>query len=230
MLHTHGGVMRDYKAPFLMDEPSMPIIAIPTTSGTGSEATKVTIITDSATDEKMLCVGVAYLPIAAILDYELTLTKPFRLTADTGIDAVCHAMEAFVSAKANPFADGLALSAMEKLGGALYTACHQPSDAVAREAMLLGSCQAGMAFSNSSVTLIHGMSRPLGARFHIPHGAACPAAPSCRQPCRRACATYAAVPDRRHVQRNADANMYRLWRGRSGQAVRHGCTHAGAVR
>ena len=109
--------MRDYKAPFLMDEPSMPIIAIPTTSGTGSEATKVTIITDSATDEKMLCVGVAYLPVAAILDYELTLTKPFRLTADTGIDAVCHAMEAFVSAKANPFADGLALSAMEKLGG-----------------------------------------------------------------------------------------------------------------
>ena len=116
------------------------------------------------------CVGVAYLPIAAILDYELTLTKPFRLTADTGIDAICHAMEAYVSAKHNPLADGFAISAMHKLGGSLYTACESPNDAAAREAMLLGSCQAGMAFSNASVTLIHGMSRPLGALFHIPHG------------------------------------------------------------
>jgi len=170
MLHAHGGKMRDYKAPYMMDDPGLPVIAIPTTAGTGSEATRVTIVTDSETDEKMLCMGLAYLPVAAILDYELTLTKPFRLTADTGIDAMCHAMEAFVSAKANPFADGLALSAMDKLGKSLYTACHQPADAAAREAMLLGSCQAGMAFSNASVTLIHGMSRPLGARFHIPHG------------------------------------------------------------
>ena len=112
----------------------------------------------------------AYLPIAAILDYELTLTKPFRLTADTGIDAICHAVEAYVSAKHNPLADGFAIAAMQKLGGSLYTACESPNDASAREAMLLGSCQAGMAFSNASVTLIHGMSRPLGALFHIPHG------------------------------------------------------------
>jgi len=169
-LQTHGGKMRDYKAPFIMDTPSLPIVAIPTTAGTGSEATKFTIITDSETDEKMLCIGLGYLPIAAILDYELTLTKPFRLTADTGIDAMCHAMEAFVSAKRNPFSDGLAISAMNKLGGALYTACHTSDDAAAREQMLIGSCEAGMAFSNSSVTLIHGMSRPLGAAFHIPHG------------------------------------------------------------
>merc|ERR1719473_1749791 len=112
-----------------MDMPSVPIVAIPTTSGTGSEATKYTIITDSETDEKMLCIGLAYLPVAAILDYELTLTKPFRLTADTGIDAMCHAMEAYVSAKANPFSDGLAASAMGKLGAHLRTACHQPTDA-----------------------------------------------------------------------------------------------------
>jgi len=114
--------------------------------------------------------GLAYLPLAAVLDHELTLTKPFRLTADTGIDAVCHAMEAYVSAKRNPFSDGLALSAMQKLGSSLHTACHEPTNAVARERMLLGSCEAGIAFSNSSVTLIHGMSRPLGAAFHIPHG------------------------------------------------------------
>lgn len=115
VLHTHGGQMREYKAPFIMSQPSLPIVAIPTTAGTGSEATKFTVITDSETDEKMLCIGLSYLPIAAILDYELTLTKPFRLTADTGIDAICHAMEAYVSAKANPFSDGLARSAMRKL-------------------------------------------------------------------------------------------------------------------
>jgi len=170
VLYKQGGRMRDYKAPYQNDGASLPIVAIPTTAGTGSEATKFTIVTDSETQEKMLCVGVAYLPIAAILDYELTLTKPFRLTDDTGIDAICHAMEAYVSAKHNPLADGFAISAMQKLGGSLYTACHSPSDAAAREAMLLGSCQAGMAFSNASVTLIHGMSRPLGALFHIPHG------------------------------------------------------------
>jgi len=169
-LRAHGGRMRDYKAPFTLDKPSLPIIAIPTTAGTGSEATKFTVITDSETDEKMLCIGLAYLPIAAILDYELTLTKPLRLTADTGIDAMCHAMEAYVSAKANPFSDGMAAAAMAKLGKSLYTSCRAPSDATAREQMLLGSCEAGIAFSNSSVTLIHGMSRPLGANFHIPHG------------------------------------------------------------
>jgi len=169
-LHTHGGIMRDYKAPFMMDEATLPIIAIPTTAGTGSEATKFTIITDSETQEKMLCIGLAYLPMAAILDYELTLTKPYRLTADTGIDAMCHAMEAFVSAKRNPMADGYALAALKKLGGSLYAACEDPNDGQAREQMLIGSCEAGMAFSNSSVTLIHGMSRPLGANFHIPHG------------------------------------------------------------
>jgi len=170
VLYSHGGKMRDYKAPFMNDTPSLPLLAIPTTAGTGSEVTKVTIVTDSETNEKMLCMGLAYLPIAAILDYELTLTKPFRLTADTGIDAMCHAMEAFVSARRNPIADGFAISAMEKLGKSLQTACFNPHDATAREEMLLGSCQAGMAFSNSSVTLIHGMSRPLGAAFHIPHG------------------------------------------------------------
>lgn len=170
MLHTHGGQMRDYKAPMVNDTPSLPIIAIPTTAGTGSEATKFTVITDSDTDEKMLCIGLAYLPIAAILDYELTLTKPFRLTADTGIDAMCHAMEAYVSSKNNVFADGWALSAMGRIGQSLHTACHSPSDPHARESMLLGSFEAGMSFSNSSVTLIHGMSRPLGAAFHIPHG------------------------------------------------------------
>merc|ERR1719272_27962 len=102
VLYKQGGRMRDYKAPYQNDGASLPIVAIPTTAGTGSEATKFTIVTDSETQEKMLCVGVAYLPIAAILDYELTLTKPFRLTADTGIDAICHAMEATLTLTLTP--------------------------------------------------------------------------------------------------------------------------------
>lgn len=84
VLFAHKGKMRDYKAPFVLDKPSLPIVAIPTTSGTGSEVTRFTIITDSESGEKMLCIGLAYLPIAAVLDYELTLSMPWRLTADTG--------------------------------------------------------------------------------------------------------------------------------------------------
>lgn len=170
VLFTHKGQMRDYKAPLTLDTPSLPIFAIPTTSGTGSEATKFTIITDSETGEKMLCIGLAYLPFAVVLDYELTLSMPFRLTADTGIDAMCHALEAYVSAKRNPYSNSVALSAMAKISENIRTACHEPTNKHAREMMMLGSCEAGMAFSNSSVTLIHGMSRPLGAQFHVPHG------------------------------------------------------------
>ena len=90
VLATHGGRMRDYKSPRLFDEASMPLVCIPTTAGTGSEVTRFTIITDSQTDEKMLCAGMAYLPLAAVLDYELTLTAGYRLTADSGIDAFCR--------------------------------------------------------------------------------------------------------------------------------------------
>eukprot|EP00940_MAST-03C_sp_MAST-3C-sp2_P002893 g2893.t1 len=170
VLHTHGGKMSDYKAPFSMDEETIPLIAIPTTAGTGSEATKFTIVTDSASNEKMLCIGLAYLPIAAIIDYEFTMTKPWRLTADTGIDAMCHAMEAFVSKKKNPFSDSMAIQSLASIGSSLRTACMEPENHAARESMMLASTQAGIAFSNASVTLIHGLSRPIGANFHVPHG------------------------------------------------------------
>ncbi len=150
--------------------PAAPVIAIPTTAGTGSEATRFTIITDEATDEKMLCPGLAYLPVAALVDYELTFTKPKRLTADTGIDSLTHAIEAYVSKRANPFSDGMALLAMRAIAPNLRRVCADPMDAAAREAMMLGATQAGIAFSNSSVALVHGMSRPIGAHFHVPHG------------------------------------------------------------
>ncbi|WP_223181571.1 iron-containing alcohol dehydrogenase [Sphingopyxis sp. LK2115] len=170
LLAAHGGAMADYKAPHVQDIPGLPVIAIPTTAGTGSEATRFTIITDDATDEKMLCPGLAYLPVAALVDYELTFTKPKRLTADTGIDSLTHAIEAYVSRRANPFSDGMALLAMRAIAPNLRRVCADPMDTAAREAMMLGATQAGMAFSNSSVALVHGMSRPIGAHFHVPHG------------------------------------------------------------
>ncbi len=158
------------KAPHQEDAPALPIIAIPTTAGTGSEATRFTIITDTATDEKMLCAGLAFLPTLAIVDYELTLTKPARLTADTGIDSLVHAIEAYVSKRANPFSDAAALSAMRLIWPNLPIACADPGNHAAREALMLGALQGGIAFSNSSVALVHGMSRPIGAHFHVAHG------------------------------------------------------------
>ena len=165
-----GQKMRDFKVPAQADRGAVPVICIPTTAGTGSEATRFTVITDIETDEKMLIAGLGALPLAAIVDYELTYSVPQRTTADTGIDSLTHALEAFVSKRANPHADSLALSAMRLIGRHLRTAYHQPKNAVAREAMMLGAMQAGLAFSNSSVALVHGMSRPIGAHFHVPHG------------------------------------------------------------
>jgi alcohol dehydrogenase class IV len=170
VLAVHGGKMREYKAPHDQNEPGLPIIAIPTTAGTGSEATRYTIVTDGETEEKMLCIGLAYLPVAALVDFELTLTKPMRLTADTGVDSLTHAVEAYVSRRANPFADSFALSAMRAIWMNLPKAYFEPQNREAREAMMLAATQAGIAFSNSSVALVHGMSRPIGAKFHVPHG------------------------------------------------------------
>jgi len=118
----------------------------------------------------MLLMGQGLLPSVALVDFELTMNKPFRLTADNGLDALCHALEAYVSRKATPFTDTLALAACRSITRHLRTACAMPSDRAAREALMLAATQAGIAFSNSSVTLIHGMSRPVGAKFHIPHG------------------------------------------------------------
>jgi alcohol dehydrogenase class IV len=170
ILAKFGGSMQDYKFPRIVNEAGLPIIAIPTTAGTGSEVTRFTIITDEVTDEKMLCVGVGFMPVAALVDYTLTLSLPARITADTGIDALTHAMEAYVSQKANPYSDSQALSALRLLGPNLRHVYHDGSNKRAREAMMLGSTLAGVAFSAASVALVHGMSRPIGAAFHVPHG------------------------------------------------------------
>jgi alcohol dehydrogenase class IV len=170
ILAANGGRIRDYKVPNPIPKPGLPVVAIPTTAGTGSEATRFTVITDAASDEKMLIAGLGVTPAAAIVDFELTLSAPLRLTADTGIDALTHAIEAYVSRKANPFSDGMARSAMRLIWAHLPTACAEPQNRAAREAMMLGATQAGIAFSNASVALVHGMSRPIGAFFHVPHG------------------------------------------------------------
>ena len=170
VLAANGGRMRDYKVPNEIPKSGPPVVAIPTTAGTGSEVTRFTVITDTETDEKMLIAGLACCPLAAIVDYELTLTMPLRLTADTGIDSLTHAIEAYVSRRANPYTDGLAKNAMGLIARHIRTACAEPGNHRAREAMMLGATTAGMAFSNASVALVHGMSRPIGAFFHVPHG------------------------------------------------------------
>jgi len=169
VLAVHGGAMRDYKVPATAPT-GLPIVAIPTTAGTGSECTRFTIITDTQTDEKMLCMGFGLMPRAALVDYELTMSMPYRLTADSGLDSLCHAMEAYVSKRANGFSDTHALVAMQLIPRNLRAVCDDLSDHAAREALMSAATHAGIAFSNSSVTLIHGMSRPIGAHFHVPHG------------------------------------------------------------
>ena len=170
ILGKFGGNMKEYKFPRIVDELGIPVLAIPTTAGTGSEVTKFTIISDETTDEKMLCVGKGFMPSVAIVDYELTLSLPQRSTADTGIDALTHAMEAYVSKKANKFSDAQALQAMNLIAPNLRKVFHDGSNREAREKMMLGATLAGVAFSNASVALVHGMSRPIGAFYHVPHG------------------------------------------------------------
>ena len=162
--------MRDYKFPRNVTETGLPIIAVPTTAGTGSEVTRFTIITDETNDEKMLCVGIGFMPVAALVDYNLTLSLPPRVTADTGLDALTHAIEAYVSQKANLYSDSQALAAMRLIAPNLRRAYHDGADKAAREAMMLGSTLTGVTFSSASVALVHGMSRPIGAFFHVPHG------------------------------------------------------------
>jgi alcohol dehydrogenase class IV len=147
-----------------------PLIAIPTTAGTGSEVTKVAVITDTERDVKMMMLDVHLLPRAALVDYTLTMSMPAALTAAVGVDTLTHAIEAYVSRKANPMTDPLALSCMRLVAEHLRTAFREPNNPAAREGMMLAACQGGMAFANSSVCLVHGMSRPIGALFHLPHG------------------------------------------------------------
>jgi alcohol dehydrogenase class IV len=148
----------------------LPLVAMPTTAGTGSEATKVAVITDTSRQVKMMMLSAPLLPRAAIVDYELSLSMPPALTAAVGVDTLTHGIEAYVSRKANAFTDPLALQCIELCARHLRTAWKEPGNRPAREGMMLAATLGGLAFSNSSVCLVHGMSRPIGAVFHLPHG------------------------------------------------------------
>ncbi|WP_085831100.1 iron-containing alcohol dehydrogenase [Collinsella vaginalis] len=150
--------------------PVCPMVAVPTTAGTGSEATRFAIITDTARDVKMLIAGPSLIPHTAVVDPVFTLTAPASVTAATGVDALCHAIESFTSRKANPLSETFSLSAARRIFGNLATCVREPENREARVQMSLAATEAGIAFSNASVTLIHGMSRPIGALFHVPHG------------------------------------------------------------
>lgn len=148
----------------------LPLIAIPTTAGTGSEATKVAVITDTERQVKMMMLSAPLLPTAALVDFELTMGMPRALTAAVGVDTLTHGIEAYVSRKANALTDPLALQCIALSARHLLAAWRDPADRAAREGMMLAATLGGMAFSNSSVCLVHGMSRPIGAVFHLPHG------------------------------------------------------------
>mmetsp|Transcript_28401 Transcript_28401/g.35129 ORF Transcript_28401/g.35129 Transcript_28401/m.35129 type:complete len:398 (-) Transcript_28401:148-1341(-) len=172
IIAKHGGQAKDYKVPRDVLETGFPVIALPSTAGTGSEVTKFTVITDSESNEKMLCSGSGFVPSVAIVDYELSLSCPFTVTGGTGMDALTHALEALVSVKRNPYSNRLALSALSDIPSCLQSICIDSQNMEAREKLSMAATFAGMAFSASSVGLIHAMSRPLGAVFHIPHGLA----------------------------------------------------------
>ena len=170
MVYANGKPMSQYMGMEKVPSLGLPVIAIPTTAGTGSEVTRVMVITDEETDVKMMIASRFLMPRVAILDPELTMSCPKGVTAGTGVDALTHAIEAYISRKQQPLTDSLALSAIRRIYPFLERAWQDGRDLEARESVLIGAMEAGLAFSNASVALVHGMSRPIGALFHVPHG------------------------------------------------------------
>ena len=161
-LNSYMGKIIDIKRP--------PLAAIPTTAGTGSEATKFTIINDTVNKVKMLLTGPCLMPDVAIIDPAFSMTAPKSVTSHTGIDALCHALESYTSRKSQPLSETFALSAIKRIFANLEKCYEDGSDVEARIQMSLAALEAGISFNNSSVTIVHGMSRPMGALFHVPHG------------------------------------------------------------
>ncbi|WP_333860898.1 iron-containing alcohol dehydrogenase [Clostridium sp.] len=171
MVFANGGDILDYEKGTPQME-GIPIVAVPTTAGTGSEVTKYSIITDTERKIKMLIGSDFLIPKIAILDPKLTKMMPPGITAATGMDAFTHAVEAYISKAAQPMSDVYAIKAIELIAGNLIKAVFKEDDMKARGKMMLGQMYAGLAFSNASVALVHAMSRPLGAYYKVPHGLA----------------------------------------------------------
>jgi alcohol dehydrogenase class IV len=170
VLATNSEPLSQYQGYHKVQKSGAPLVVIPTTAGTGSEVTKVAVITDTARDVKMMMLDRHFLPTVALVDFELTLSMPPALTAHVGVDTLTHGIEAYVSRKATALTDPLALTCIRLVAQHLETAWREPTNRAAREGMMLAATLGGMAFANSSVALVHGMSRPIGAVFHVPHG------------------------------------------------------------
>lgn len=168
-LAVNGGSISAYMGK-VIDVKMPPMAAIPTTAGTGSEATQFTIITDTKKNIKMLLKGGVLMPDLAVIDPQFTMTAPPKITAATGLDALCHAVEAYTSRKSQTLSDTFALSAVKRIFKSLPIVFRDGSNEEARVEMSVAALEAGIAFNNASVTIIHGMSRPIGALFHVAHG------------------------------------------------------------
>ncbi len=169
---TNGGTPQDWVAPRPFSKLPLPIIAIPTTAGTGSEVTRSSVINDTERQIKISLRDSAIAPKVALVDPELTYSLPAALTASTGMDALTHAIEAYTGRLATPITDALALQAMKMIAANLPIAVADGGNREAREAMMMASVIAGMAFSNSDVAAVHCIAEAIGGRYDTPHGVA----------------------------------------------------------
>ncbi|MCD8550434.1 MAG: L-threonine dehydrogenase [Shewanella xiamenensis] len=170
LVATNGGSIKDYEGLDKSTKPQLPLVAINTTAGTASEMTRFCIITDEARHIKMAIVDKHTTPLLSVNDPELMLKKPASLTAATGMDALTHAVEAYVSIAANPITDACAIKAIELIQGNLVNAVKQGQDIEAREQMAYAQFLAGMAFNNASLGYVHAMAHQLGGFYDLPHG------------------------------------------------------------
>lgn len=172
ILATNQGKLPDFEGMNKIQNPGTPHIAIPTTAGSGSEVSASDIITDASRNVKMLIISPHVAAKVALVDSLLTVQMPQAVTASTGMDALTHAIEAYISVKAHPITDAICLHAIQLISENLLQAWSDGKNIEARTNMMIGALEAAMGFCNSSVALVHGMARPLGAHFHIPHGIA----------------------------------------------------------
>lgn len=170
VLLTHDGIVEDYEGAFALKNPVLPIVAIPTTAGTGSEVTFFSVITDTRRQFKMSLLDYRIGPVLALLDSDITATLPPHIAAATGMDALTHAIEAYTGKPANPISDGLALHAIRLIAQHLKPAVQEPDNREAREQMLIASLIAGMAFGNADIASVHCISEAIGGMYDTPHG------------------------------------------------------------
>ncbi|WP_236233475.1 iron-containing alcohol dehydrogenase [Pseudomonas tohonis] len=170
VLLTHDGRIEDYEGSFTLTRAIPPIVAIPTTAGTGSEVTCFSVITDTARHFKMSVHDHRVGPVLALLDSHITDTLPASIAAATGMDALTHAIEAYTCRVSNPISDGLALHAIRLISQHLKPAVQEPENREAREQMLVASLIAGMAFGNADVGSVHCISEAIGGMYDTPHG------------------------------------------------------------